>query len=91
MLAPMTRHTPAPDSLWRALLASGLPLTEALDVEAVDISADVAHTVPIFAQAAHARFVYVTQEAPSPGAQASSSNRTVRSIRSPISRASALL
>ncbi|WP_321951530.1 aliphatic sulfonate ABC transporter substrate-binding protein [Paraburkholderia bannensis] len=50
--------------------ASGLPLTEALNAEAIDFSADVADTVPIFAQAAHARFVYVAQEAPSPGAQA---------------------
>ncbi|WP_144108113.1 aliphatic sulfonate ABC transporter substrate-binding protein [Paraburkholderia sp. BCC1886] len=50
--------------------ASGLPLTEALNVDAVDFSADVADTVPIFAQAAHARFVYVAQESPSPGAQA---------------------
>jgi len=50
--------------------ASGLPLTEALNVNAVDFSADVADTVPIFAQAAHASFVYVAQEAPSPHAQA---------------------
>ncbi|WP_246794216.1 aliphatic sulfonate ABC transporter substrate-binding protein [Burkholderia perseverans] len=50
--------------------ASGLPLTEALNVGAVDFSADVADTVPVFAQAAHARFVYVAQEAPSPAAQA---------------------
>jgi sulfonate transport system substrate-binding protein len=50
--------------------ASGLPLTEALNAGAVDFSADVADTVPIFAQAAHARFVYVAQEAPSPEAQA---------------------
>jgi sulfonate transport system substrate-binding protein len=50
--------------------ASGLPLTEALNVDAVDFSADVADTVPVFAQAAHARFVYVAREAPSPGAQA---------------------
>ncbi|WP_175857741.1 aliphatic sulfonate ABC transporter substrate-binding protein [Burkholderia anthina] len=50
--------------------ASGLPLTEALNVGAVDFSADVADTVPVFAQAAHARFVYVAQEAPSPKAQA---------------------
>ncbi len=49
---------------------SGLPLTEALNVDAVDFSADVADTVPVFAQAAHARFVYIAQEAPSPGAQA---------------------
>jgi sulfonate transport system substrate-binding protein len=50
--------------------ASGLPLTEALNADTVDLSADVADTVPVFAQAAHARFVYVAQEAPSPGAQA---------------------
>lgn len=50
--------------------ASGLPLTEALNVGAVDLSADVADTVPVFAQAAHARFVYVAQEAPSPKAPA---------------------
>ncbi|CAB3757079.1 aliphatic sulfonate ABC transporter substrate-binding protein [Paraburkholderia humisilvae] len=50
--------------------SSGLPLTEALNVDAVDFSADVADTVPVFAQAAHANFVYVAQEAPSPGAQA---------------------
>lgn len=50
--------------------ASGLPLTEALNVGAIDFSADVADTVPVFAQAAHARFVYVAQEAPSPKAQA---------------------
>jgi sulfonate transport system substrate-binding protein len=50
--------------------ASGLPLTEALNVGAVDFSADVADTVPVFAQAAHAQFVYVAQEAPSPEAQA---------------------
>jgi len=50
--------------------ASGLPLTEALNADAVDFSADVADTVPVFAQAAHANFVYVAQEAPSPGAQA---------------------
>jgi len=50
--------------------ASGLPLTEALNADAVDFSADVADTVPVFAQAARANFVYVAQEAPSPGAQA---------------------
>lgn len=50
--------------------SSGLPLTEALNVDAVDFSADVADTVPVFAQAAHANFVYIAQEAPSPGAQA---------------------
>lgn len=50
--------------------ASGLPLTEALNAKAVDFTADVADTVPIFAQAANAGFVYVAQEAPSPNAQA---------------------
>nr|HML31115.1 ABC transporter substrate-binding protein [Hyphomicrobium sp.] len=34
--------------------SSGLPLLEALNVGAVDISADVADTVPVFAQAAGA-------------------------------------
>ena len=41
-----------------------------MNADAVDFSADVADTVPIFAQAAHARFAYVAQEAPSPRAQA---------------------
>lgn len=50
--------------------SSGLPLTEALNVGAVDVTADIADTVPVFAQAAHAAFIYIAQEAPSPGAQA---------------------
>lgn len=49
---------------------SGLPLLEALNVGNVDFSADVADTVPVFAQAAGARLTYVAQEAPSPAAQA---------------------
>ncbi|HZG22169.1 MAG TPA: aliphatic sulfonate ABC transporter substrate-binding protein [Herbaspirillum sp.] len=49
---------------------SGLPLLEALNVGGVDLSADVADTVPVFAQAAGARLVYVAQESPSPSAQA---------------------
>lgn len=49
---------------------SGLPLLEALNVGNVDISADVADTVPIFAQAAQATLTYFAQEAPSPQAQA---------------------
>lgn len=49
---------------------SGLPLLEALNVGNVDFSADVADTVPVFAQAAGAKLVYVAQEAPSPSAQA---------------------
>jgi len=50
--------------------SSGLPLTEALNEGAIDFSADVADTVPVFAQAAHAQFIYLAQEAPSPQAQA---------------------
>lgn len=50
--------------------ASGLPLLEALNVDGVDFSADVADTVPVFAQAAGAKLTYVAQEAPSPSAQA---------------------
>jgi sulfonate transport system substrate-binding protein len=49
---------------------SGLPLLEALNVGAIDLSADVADTVPVFAQAAGANLTYVAQEAPSPSAQA---------------------
>lgn len=50
--------------------ASGLPLLEALNVGAVDVSADVADTVPVFALAAGAQLTYIAQESPSPGAQA---------------------
>lgn len=50
--------------------ASGLPLLEALNVGGVDLSADVADTVPVFAQAAGAKLAYVAQESPSPAAQA---------------------
>jgi len=49
---------------------SGLPLLEALNVGAVDLSGDVADTVPVFAQAAGAKLTYVATEAPSPKAQA---------------------
>ena len=49
---------------------SGLPIMEALNAGQIDLSADVADTVPIFAQAAGARIAYVAEEAPSPGAQA---------------------
>lgn len=49
---------------------NGLPLLEALNLGNVDFSADVADTVPVFAQAAGARLVYVAEEAPSPSAQA---------------------
>ncbi len=50
--------------------SSGLPLLEALNIGSVDVSADVADTVPVFAQAAGARLTYIAQEAPSPSAQA---------------------
>ncbi|GGI54225.1 aliphatic sulfonate ABC transporter substrate-binding protein [Oxalicibacterium solurbis] len=50
--------------------ASGLPLLEALNVGAVDVSADVADTVPVFALAAGAQLTYIAQESPSPSAQA---------------------
>ena len=49
---------------------SGLPLLEALNLDNLDISADVADTVPVFAQAAGAQLTFVAQEAPSPTAQA---------------------
>jgi sulfonate transport system substrate-binding protein len=49
---------------------SGLPILESLNVGNIDFSADVADTVPIFAQAARAKIVYVAEEAASPGAQA---------------------
>ena len=49
---------------------SGLPIMEALNVGQIDVSADVADTVPVFAQGAQARITYVAQEAPSPAAQA---------------------
>ncbi len=49
---------------------SGLPLLEALNLDNVDVSADVADTVPVFAQAAGAKLTFVAQEAPSPTAQA---------------------
>ncbi|MET1047410.1 MAG: ABC transporter substrate-binding protein, partial [Hyphomicrobium sp.] len=50
--------------------SSGLPLLEALNVGAVDVSGDVADTVPIFAQAAGAKLTYLAAEAASPKAQA---------------------
>lgn len=49
---------------------SGLPLLEALNLGNIDVSADVADTVPVFAQAAGAKLTFVAQEAPSPAAQA---------------------
>jgi sulfonate transport system substrate-binding protein len=49
---------------------NGLPLLEAINIGSVDFGADVADTVPIFAQAAGARLAYVAEEAASPSAQA---------------------
>jgi sulfonate transport system substrate-binding protein len=49
---------------------SGLPLLEGLNVGSIDLSADVADTVPLFAQAAGAQLTYLVQETPSPEAQA---------------------
>jgi sulfonate transport system substrate-binding protein len=49
---------------------SGLPIMEALNTGSIDVSADVADTVPIFAQAAQARITYLAEEAASPTAQA---------------------
>jgi sulfonate transport system substrate-binding protein len=49
---------------------SGLPQLEALNIGSIDFSADVADTVPIFAQAAGAKLAYVAEEAASPEAQA---------------------
>ena len=54
---------------WAEFL-SGPPLLEALNVGGIDMSADVADTVPLFAQAAGAQLVYMAQETPSPTAQA---------------------
>jgi sulfonate transport system substrate-binding protein len=49
---------------------NGQPLLESLNVGNIDLSADVADTVPVFAQAAGAKIAYFAQEAPSPAAQA---------------------
>ena len=49
---------------------SGLPLLEALNIGALDLSADVADAVPPFALAAGARLTYYAIETPSPTAQA---------------------
>ncbi len=65
---------------------SGLPIMEALNAGQIDVSADVADTVPVFAQAAGARITYLAQEAPSPEAQAivvppDSTARTVADLK----------
>ncbi|MDR3516538.1 MAG: aliphatic sulfonate ABC transporter substrate-binding protein [Azospirillaceae bacterium] len=50
--------------------SSGLPLLEGVNVGSIDLTADVADTVPLFAQAAGAHLTYLAQETPSPAAQA---------------------
>lgn len=45
---------------------SGLPLLEAINTGNIDFGADVADTVPLFAQAAGARLAYIAEEAASP-------------------------
>jgi sulfonate transport system substrate-binding protein len=70
---------------WREF-TSGLPLLEAINIGSVDFGADVADTVPIFAQAAGARLAYIAEEAASPTAQAilvpkSSSLKTVADLK----------
>lgn len=64
------RLTPAGVTVSWHEFTSGLPLLEALNIGSVDVSADVADTVPVFALAAGARLTYLAQEAPSPTAQA---------------------
>lgn len=49
---------------------SGLPLLEALNIGAIELSADVADAVPPFALAAGAQLTYYAIENPSPQAQA---------------------
>ncbi|WP_110650727.1 aliphatic sulfonate ABC transporter substrate-binding protein [Salinicola peritrichatus] len=49
---------------------SGLPMLEALNLGDLDLSADVADTVPIFAQAANADLTFYATETPSPAGQA---------------------
>ncbi|CCD85269.1 Putative ABC transporter, substrate-binding protein; putative aliphatic sulphonates transporter [Bradyrhizobium sp. ORS 285] len=50
--------------------SSGLPLLEAINIGSIDVGADVADTVPVFAQAAGAKLAYVAEETASPSAQA---------------------
>jgi len=64
-----------------AEFTSGTPLLEAVNLGNIDVSADVADTVPLFAQAAGAKLSYLALEAPSPEAQA-----IVVAKNSPITR-----
>jgi hypothetical protein len=66
---------------------SGLPLLEAINTGNVDFGADVADTVPLFAQAAGAKLAYIAEEAASPSPRLSWSPQNRRSARSPTSRA----
>jgi sulfonate transport system substrate-binding protein len=50
--------------------SSGLPLLEAINTGNIDFGADVADTVPLFAQAAGAKLAYIAEESASPSAQA---------------------
>lgn len=61
---------------------SGQPLLEALNVGSVDVTADVADTVPVFAQAAQAKLTYYAKETASPNAQAIliPQNSTIKTI-----------
>ncbi len=65
---------------------SGQPLAEALNVGSIDVTADVADTVPVFAQAAKANLTYYAKETASPNAQAilipqNSSIKTVADLK----------
>ncbi|UOH76154.1 aliphatic sulfonate ABC transporter substrate-binding protein [Acinetobacter schindleri] len=65
---------------------SGQPLAEALNVGSVDVTADVADTVLVFAQAAQANLTYYARETASPNAQAilipqNSSIKTVADLK----------
>src|SRR5260370_21149946 len=48
----------------------GLPLLEAINTNNIDFGADVADTMPLFAQAAEAKLAYIAEEAASPSAHA---------------------
>jgi sulfonate transport system substrate-binding protein len=63
-LAPLGVHVS-----WHEF-TSGLPLLESINIGNIDFGADVADTVPIFAQAAGAKIAYVAEESASPSAQA---------------------
>jgi sulfonate transport system substrate-binding protein len=63
-LAPLGVHVS-----WHEF-TSGLPLLEAINTNNIDFGADVADTVPLFAQAAGAKLAYIAEEAASPSAQA---------------------